>query len=145
MHITLYYKKGRVIIMSKTLVAKNSYYILEVEQSKNRVYMTLMGQWSSLENVKDYIYDVKKCIEEVHSGFTLLVDVTQYIGISPEIYNIHVESLKLAVEAKLSRIAEVFFNNELLKIVFEGYAKESGAIVMTFKNTLQAEKWLDLY
>lgn len=126
-------------------IAKNDLYTISIDKGKNRAYLTLKGKWETFLGLETYISDVKIGIKELKADFTLLVDLTQYLGTSSELYNIHIDALKLAVNAGLKRAAEVFGNNPLLKVIFECYAKESGAITMEFTDMLQAENWLDLY
>lgn len=127
------------------VITKNDYYTITVDQSKNRGYLTLKGYWGSPSDIPNYISDVQASIQKLSKGFTLLVDLTQYNGTSAELYHVHIESLKLAVSAGLSRAAEVFSKNPLLKVLFDTYSKESGANTMAFQDDTQAEKWLDLY
>lgn len=126
-------------------IAKNDLYTISIDKEKNRGYLTLKGKWETFLGLETYISDVKLAIKELKANFTLLVDLTQYSETSSELYNIHIDALKLAVNAGLKRAAEVFGNNPLLKVIFECYAKESGAITMEFNDMLQAENWLDLY
>lgn len=126
-------------------IAKNDLYTISIDKGKNRAYLTLRGKWETFLGLENYISDIKLAIKELKSNFTLLVDLTQYSETSSELYSIHIDVLKLAVNAGLKRCAEVFGNNPLIKVFFEYYAKESGAITMEFTDMLQAEKWLDLY
>lgn len=126
-------------------IAKNDLYAISIDKIKNRAYLTLKGKWEKSLGLESYISDIKLGINELNCDFTLLVDLTQYAGTSSELYSIHIDSLKLAVDSGLKRAAEVFGNNPLLKVLFECYAKESGANTMEFMDAQQAEKWLDLY
>lgn len=126
-------------------IAKNDFYTIILDKEKNRAYLTLKGKWETVSGLGNYISDVKLGIKELKANFTILADLTQYSGTSSELYSIHIDALKLAVNAGLKRAAEVFGNNPLLKLIFECYAKESGAITMEFTDMYQAEKWLDLY
>lgn len=124
-------------------IAKNNYYTIEINQLKNRAYLTLMGYWN---NPSDFISDIEFGIRKLSTGFTTLVNLTQYTGTSKELLNLHVDAQKISVEAGLSRVAEVFSRNPLvLKLFADSYAKESGAMTMAFQDTSQSEKWLDLY
>lgn len=126
-------------------IAKNDLYDISVDKEKNRAYLILKGAWVSSSGLEDYISDINLGINELKPNFTLLADLTQYTGTSSELSGIHIEALKLAVNSGLKRAAEVFSNNPLLKVLFECYAKETGANTMEFIDVRQAEKWLDLY
>ncbi|WP_010243152.1 hypothetical protein [Acetivibrio cellulolyticus] len=126
-------------------IAKNDLYSILVDKTKNRAYLVLKGKWEKNSSLENYLSDIKLGISKLKPDFTLLVDLTQYGGTSSDLYSIHIDSLKLAVNSGLKRAAEVFNNNPLLKLLFECYAKESGANTMEFFDMMQAENWLDLY
>lgn len=126
-------------------IARNDYYILEVNHEKNRAYLKLMGYWKKPSDLSDYIKDIKIGTEKMSDGFTLLVDLTQYNGTSTELHHLHVGAQRIAVKAGLSRAAKIFSSNPLLKLFFDSYSKESGANTMAFKDRSHAERWLDLY
>jgi len=126
-------------------IAKNDFYTISIDKQKNRGYLILKGKWETSSGLENYISYIKAGVSELKSNFTLLVDLTQYTGTSSELYSIHIDALKLAVNSGLKRVAEVFGHNPLLKVLFECYAKESGANTMEFTDAQQAERWLDLY
>jgi hypothetical protein len=127
------------------IIARNNYYILEVNQYKNRAYLTLLGLWQNQSELSDYLNDIKEALKKMSSDFTLLADLSHYNGTAYELHHLHIEALKLAMKAGLSRIAEVFSANPVVKMFSETYSKESGANTMAFKSFEHAERWLDLY
>ncbi len=131
--------------MNLITVVKNNYYVLTVDQVKNRAYMTLMGYWKSQSEVSNFIPDIEKAIRKVVPGFTILIDFTQYTGSSSELFNMHVEAQRIVLKAEVSRAAEVILDNPVLKMFSVAYSKESGLSPLSFKNRLHAERWLDLY
>ena len=78
-------------------------------------------------------------------GFTVLVDMLQYNGTSSELHHLHVEAQRIAVEAGVSRIAEMFSKNPVLKTFSQTYSKKTGAVTMEFNDKTHAERWLNLY
>jgi hypothetical protein len=128
------------------LIAKNNFYKIEISKLKNRGYLTLTDYWNNPSDFSEFINDIKLSSKKLVSGFTFLVNLTQYTGTSMELINLHIDAQKILVNAGLSRVAEVFAGNPLiLKLFAESYSKESGAIKMTFENIQIADKWLDYY
>lgn len=130
---------------NKLVISKTSTYILEIDERKNRAYLTLFGFWQVKTDIENYINDIQTGLERMSNNFTLLVDLTQYNGTTPEFQYLHIETQRMAINKGLSRIAEIFASNPIIKIFFETYAKESGANTMSFSNIDHAERWLDLY
>ena len=127
------------------LVAKDDYYIIYVNNRKNRMYTVLIDFWQNTSDIPNYINDVASALEKLSPGFTLLMDLTRFNGASYEMSNNYVEAQKLAVEAGCKRIAEVIPSNPLIKMLSKDYSKKTGASVMTFNDIKHAERWLDLY
>jgi hypothetical protein len=127
------------------LIASNDHYILVVDLQKNRAYLTLLGYWKSLSDVSGFIDDIRTGVQELSYGFTMLADMTSYDGTSSGLHHLHFEAQKIAVAAGVSRVAEIFNKNPILKSFADMYSKESGAITMPFLEKLHAERWLDLY
>lgn len=124
---------------------RNYYYIIEVNGRRNRLYLTLMDYWQDQSKVSDFISDIQEAIQEMSTGFTILADLTCYNGTSKELHYLHIEAQKLAVEAGVSRVGEVFPANPVIKVFSDAYSKETGAKTMAFNDKEHAERWLDFY
>ena len=48
------------------VVARNDYYELEVDQQKNRVYITLSGYWDNASGVREFINHVRTCTQKLN-------------------------------------------------------------------------------
>jgi hypothetical protein len=131
--------------MAKTKLVYNDHYAIDIDQQKNRVYLVLQGFWQHKSSVENFLEDIQTALEKVQDNFTLIVDLTHYDGTSSGMHNIHVEAQKLAKQKHLSKIAEIFSENQMVKMFSEMYSKESGINTMAFKSMDHAERWLDLY
>jgi tRNA U34 5-methylaminomethyl-2-thiouridine-forming methyltransferase MnmC len=131
--------------MAKTKLVYNDYYEIDIDQQKNRAYLTLQGFWQDRTSIETYLQDIQSALEKLQDSFTLMVDLTHYDGTSSGMHSIHVEAQKLAMLKHLSKIAEIFSENPMVKMFSEMYSKESGINAMAFKNKEHAERWLDLY
>lgn len=127
------------------VIARNDYYELEIDLQKNRGYILLSGYWDNAFAVKDFLEDIRTGIQKLTAGFTVLIDMIKYNGTASGLHHLHIEAQQIAVDAGVSRIAELFNRNPVLKTFSESYSRETGAITMTFHDKLHAERWLDLY
>jgi hypothetical protein len=57
-------------------IAKNSYYELAYDESKNRVYWTMKGFWEKMSVVPDFDKDWDAIESIVKSGFTIFADLS---------------------------------------------------------------------
>ena len=131
--------------MAKIKVVYNDHYSIDIDQQKNRAYLALQGFWKDKSAVGNFLDDIRLALEKLQDNFTLIVDLTHYDGISSGMHHIHVEAQKLAGQKHLNKIAEIFSENQMVKMFSEMYSKESGINTMAFKSVEHAERWLDLY
>ncbi len=92
--------------MMKT-IAQNDNYVIAVDPSKNRTYLTLIGYWKSRAEVPKYIDDWKKAIKELSKGFTILSDVTRMKAPPQDVVQLHTEAQKVLMAGGLSKMAEL--------------------------------------
>lgn len=127
------------------IIAIRDYYEIKINQEKNRAYIKLSDYWKYTSEASEYIEHIISGVQKLTKGFTVLVDMIEYNGTSSDLHHLHVEAQRISVEAGVSRFAEVFNNNPILKTFSDIYSKESGAITMAFHDKTHAERWLDLY
>lgn len=123
-----------------TTIAENDRYELKVDNSINRIFITIKGYWQSKEG---YLEDLKKSISEVSEGFKIHVDLTSMITPKPEIGSVHVEAQKMLMEAGLAQTAEVLGSNAIAKMTIKKYSNNSGMSKQIFDNHEDAEAWLN--
>ena len=124
-------------------VAENEYYLLAVDQFRNRIYFTIIGYWRSRTVVPKYLEDMKRATREVSKGFTILTDLTKMKAPPTEVSSLHTEAQKILVAAGLSRTAEVIGRDAITKLSVDRISRESGMLKGTFSDWKEAEDWLD--
>jgi len=124
-------------------IAKNEYYAILVDTTKNRLYLTLIGFWKSRSVVPNYIEDLKKATKELSRGYAILTDTTRMKAPPPEVVSLHTEAQKVVVAAGLKKTAEVVGQDVFAKMAVDHFSRESGMYKRTFDNKPEAEAWLD--
>ena len=124
-------------------IARNDYYAIEVDESKNRVYLTITGFWRDQSDVPHFLDDMKEAAQHVSSGFTVLTDVTKMKTPPPAIGEIHVQAQQIFVQAGLDKTAEILPQAAISNIALGRYAKKSGMEKGSFATPEEAEAWLD--
>lgn len=128
--------------MMKT-IAQNDHYVIAVDPSKNRAYLTLIGYWKSRAEVPRYIDDWKKAIRELSRGFTVLSDVTRMKAPPQDVVQLHTEAQKVLMGGGLSKVAELVGSDVIAKMAIDRFSRESGMYKGTFDNWREADDWLD--
>ena len=123
-------------------IAKNNYYEISVDTSKNRLYLKVKGFWKEKTEVPNYLKDMRNAGQSLSRGFTVLADLQEMKAPSPEIGVLHQETQAILVQAGLDRTAEVL-SSAITKMSTSKYTKTSGMKKMDFSSTNEAEKWLD--
>ena len=126
-----------------TEITNNAFMKLAVDQTKNRIYYSMMGFWQKAADVPTSAEGWEKTLKLVSPGFTILVDLTQVKTISTEWAKIFEASQKKITDAGLIGTAEVVSENVLMKAQLTRITKESGMPKKMFANKAEAEAWLD--
>jgi hypothetical protein len=134
--------KEEALEMMKT-IAQNDSYVIAVDPSKNRAYLTLIGYWKSRAEVPKYIDDWKKAIKELSKGFTVLSDVTRMKAPPQDVVQLHTEAQKVLMAGGLSKVAELVGSDVIAKMAIDRFSRESGMYKGTFDNWREADDWLD--
>lgn len=124
-------------------IAQNEYYTILVDSKKNRLYLTVEGFWKNRSVVPHYIDDLKKAIEDLNKGFTLLTDVRRMKVPPAEIAALHNEAQTLVISEGLGKTAEIHGEDVIAKMAVDRYSSGSGMFKRNFDNKIEAEAWLD--
>ena len=124
-------------------IAQNHYYVIAVDPTKNRAYLTLIGYWKSRAEVPKYVEDWSKAMRELSKGFTVLTDVTRFKAPPPDVVQVHTEAQKVLMSGGLNKVAELVGSDIIAKMAVDRFSKESGMHKGTFDNWREAEDWLD--
>lgn len=128
----------------KREIAKTEYYIIEVDEIINRMYLTIIGYWPDPSMVPDYIKDISDAMGQLSQGFTILTDVTNFNTPPQSVAEIHLSAQKILMNGGLSKTAEVILKDKVIeKAVINEYSSKSGMVKSIFNDINEAEAWLN--
>jgi hypothetical protein len=122
-------------------IASNDHYVIQVDESRNRLFFVMKGSWIDTKVVPNWEEDVKKALTFLSPGFTELIDwtdvgsilLTDYIATAQE----------LAMKAGVRKAARVYSAERFLKVQMDGLSQKTGFPVKSFLDKKEAEAWLD--
>ena len=125
-------------------IAKNDYYAVEVDLTKNRLYLVGKGFWKSVDIAQQFLEYVKQAIEQLSPGYSVLADLHEFKTPPLQVGEIIIESQKLSA-ATVGKSAQVIGENMGIAMPMGRYAKTSGiqSRTQTFATWAEAEAWLD--
>lgn len=123
-------------------IAKNDHYEINVDTSKNRLYLKLKGFWKEKSDVPDYLNDIQKSAKRMSRGFCVLSDLREMKPPSQDIGALHMEAQTIYIQAGLDRTAEVL-NSAVTKMSTNRYSDATKMKKMDFNSVEEAEKWLE--
>ena len=125
-------------------IAKNEFYELSVDKSKNQITWTIKGYWKDISVVPNFNSDWKKATDQVSRGFTILGDLTTMKPFPPDVAKLNEQKQKELMELGCKKVAQVN-QNPIAVMQINRVTKESGmdSILQAFENENDAIKWLD--
>jgi len=128
--------------MKKVTIADNEAYTIDVAVEKNRAYLTIKGYWRNPEAVPDYLNDWSRALGQLTQGFTLLTDAREMKTHPQDVKEVHRQAQVLVKEKGVARVAELVVNS-ITEVQLNAVAKTTEFPKMSFRDTADAEKWLD--
>jgi hypothetical protein len=130
--------------MARETIAKNEYYIIEVDTDINRFYATFVGFYESSNVVPNFVSDVAKAMDRLTSGFTSLVDTTQFKTPPQDVLSLFNRAQQELLRRGVSKNAEVV-SSAFVEVNLEEVASRSefGKVMRQFKSMAEALEWLN--
>ncbi|MDX5419276.1 MAG: hypothetical protein LPK09_08660 [Hymenobacteraceae bacterium] len=126
-----------------THIAKNKCYELAYDESKNRIYYSILGFWKSTENIPDFLNDWNKTLAAVSPGFTLLIDMRTMITHPQQLNSLHEESQRKVKAMGVSKVANVMPTDKIANLQVAAISSRTDLPIRNFETTMEAEHWLD--
>jgi hypothetical protein len=124
-------------------IAKNANYAIVIDETKNRVYLTISGFWRNAQAVENYIPDWQKTVKLLKPGFTLLTDLSTMVTHPTEVTHIHRQAQELITEKGLRFTAEIKPKDPVTAFQLAKVAQKSQMPVKQFASFADAEAYLD--
>ncbi len=122
-------------------IASNEWYVIEVDQIKNRIHFIMRGSWTDTKGVSGWLDDLGAAIKLCRPGFTELIDWRQSTAIL--LTDKIAEAQQMAMRAGLRRAARVYDRDTFLKHQMDRLTEKTGFPVRSFFDLKEAERWLD--
>jgi hypothetical protein len=130
--------------MARETIVKTDRYIFEVDPDINRLYLTFIGFYESVDVVPDFHADALKAMEKLKPGFTNLVDTTQFKTPPQDVLDLFNRVQKDLVSRGIRKNAEVV-SSAFVEVNLEELASRSefGRVLRQFKSMAEALAWLN--
>jgi hypothetical protein len=123
-------------------IVKNEKYEVRFDKSKNRLFYTFTGFWETPDVVVNLMDDCKKGLDQMSSGFTLLVNLSAIKTPSKDVRALFVELQQITMGYNPGRIAEVM-DSMMVKVNVDETHDISGVKTKQFDSVEKATQWLD--
>lgn len=125
-------------------IAKNDQYAVEIDQLKNRLYLTGKGFWKDVTIARNFTEHLKQGIQKLAPGYSVLADLHEFKTPPPEVGALIIESQKLTAST-LGKSAQVVGQNAAIEMPMSRYTQTSGIKPKnrSFATRAEAEAWLD--
>lgn len=120
-------------------IVKTDSHYLAVDPQKNRIYCTMTGK--SLPSKMLFLDDWQRALQCVKDGFTVLVDVTQFLFMSLSWIEMTIKLQQTLRQARIAGTAEIVSEPTFLEMHDFNVAEVDGRKIFT--NSYEAEAWLD--
>jgi len=127
-----------------TNISRSNSYELIVDKEYNYIIGAYYGLWDKNSQLEYFLEDIKCSINELSTGFSLVIDMTQYKGCMPNYIHLHEEAQNLLLSSGLNRTAVVLIDNPLLKANVDFIFQLSGISPTYFSNMAMAEQWVSM-
>ncbi len=120
---------------------QTDFYDIRVDRDKNRVHVTIKGNWHKYEDVKDFVNACEDSCTETTPGFTILFDLTKARDTAfPELLR---QSMEAYVRAGFAKSAELYDEQMLLHLPADTSNAAATPLIKQFSSRESAEAWLD--
>jgi hypothetical protein len=130
--------------MARETIAKTEYYLFEVDQDINRLFITISGFWENTAVAPNIISDIDRALERVNPGFTNLVDTTQFKTPPKDVRELFEKVQQRIVARGIRKNAEVV-SSAFVELNLEEIAAQSelSDVLRQFKGMAEALAWLN--
>ena len=127
-----------------TLINKNPCYELSYDDSKNRIYWTIIGFWKGVSAVPNYLSDWEKALNLTAPGFTILADLREMKPWTNEIKELNAKQQEIIVSRGVKKVATVMAEM-ITKLNIASSTEQAGMASLTqdFTDMKLAEDWLN--
>ena len=125
-------------------IAKNEYYELSFDASKNQIVWKMLGFWNSMDVVPDFFSDWGKVIKSVKNGFTVLADLLEVKTWPEDVYEANMKVQEELMKKGCKKVA-VVVKSAIVKFQIKQATELAGMleVIRMSENLEDAKAWLD--
>ncbi|WP_338766781.1 hypothetical protein WAF17_04505 [Bernardetia sp. ABR2-2B] len=132
----------------KTKVSQSSCYDLEVDYTKNRVYLTILKKWSAEDGNKefsDFSLEWQTIISKITVDFTIICDVRLMPVLSRQMVEVFENMQEYVTKNGLCHLAEIVAEDDIPNLQMARISERSGIPLSRFQSYELADKYLDKF
>lgn len=122
-------------------IANNEFYILTVDERKNRIHLTMQGEWINFSQVSGWLDHNSEAVKLCAPGFTTLIDWTSVKATG--LPDFIADAQEVMMKAGLRKAARVYDRETFLKFQLDRLTEKTKFPVRSFFDRSEAEAWLD--
>ena len=129
----------------KTKVSDSIYYDLEVDYSKNRVYLSILKKWKDEDDFSHFSNEWQEIISKITIDFTIICDFRLMPILSRYMVELFEDMQEYVTRNGLCHLAEITAENDIPNLQLARISEHSKVPIKRFKNYELADKYLDKF
>jgi hypothetical protein len=129
----------------KKQISQNPYYNLEVDYSKNRIYLSILKKWNDEDDFCDFSKEWQEIISQITMDFTIICDFRLMPILSRHMVELFGDMQEYVTRNGLCHLAEIGAENDISNLQMARIAERSGIPMKRFQNYELADKYLDRF
>lgn len=130
-------------VANRQQIAHNNCYTLSFDETKNRIYYSILGYWKNHESIPSFLTDWDKTLQLAASGFDLLVDMRTMLTHPQQLNSLHEEALQKVIAGGVSRVANVMPHDKIASLQAAEILKNVNLPTQNFETCEAGEQWLN--
>ncbi len=124
-------------------IAKNEYYELSYDETRNWVYWTMKGFWENMDVVPDFDKHWDETQRAAKSGFKIFADLSKLKAMPDDVKKAQEERQQRLMQSGCIKVSCIM-ESAVTKISLNKVIQESGMqeMLQYFDNATEAESWL---
>ncbi len=122
---------------------KTKHYYIQIDNSKNRVYFSVLARWNGIEDFSNFFDQWKEIVEKLEPQFTITSDLRLMPILSKDIEKLFSQIQCYLIENGLFHVAEVVAMNDISNLQITRISNHSELPQNKFTNIEEAEEYLD--
>ncbi len=127
----------------KQEIEKTEFYSIHVDQSINRLYISVKGFWSDKNLVERYALAQTRAISYLKPKYSLVADVRALKTLPSDLVPIHKVTQDELIETGVHRVAEIMPQSVIANMQMKDTTTNNNMPRRQFADPREGEKWLD--